>query len=195
MELGRWIQILFAILFIIIAGSSFALSYVNLMAAATEAGIPNFLNWVWPLCLDAFIIMGSLFVLQANLDNQPQWQGWLVVILFTVTSTVFNIAQSPSNYMSQAAHAVPPIALCASLEMLMIQIKRDLLKATEEDTSGQDLQVPIPPEKLEKVRSWFTVNPNSTINQARIALGMGPATVKSCRDYLIKSNQITGLTD
>ena len=195
MEHSRWIQLLFAVLFIIIAGSSFALSYVNLMAAAGQAGIPDYLTWMWPLCLDAFIIMGSLFVLQSNLDNLPQWQGWLVVILFTVTSISFNIAHSPSDLLSRVAHAVPPVALCVSLELLMIQIKRDLLKATEKEETLSDTLLSITPDKLEKVKSWFTVNPNSTINQARIALCMGPATVKSCREYLIKNNQLTGFTD
>ena len=194
----RFIQIIFAFLFCIITISAFALSYVNLTAAAIEAGIIPVLAPLWPLCLDAFIVMGSIFVLQANLNHEPSWPGWITLLCFTVISTAFNIAHSPPGYLSQAAHALPPIALCASLELLMIRIKRDLLasqRVTEDPEYTLSNQDPISPEKVQKVREWFTVNPGGTIEQARKALGLGWSTVRNCREYLITSGQLTGLTE
>jgi hypothetical protein len=194
----RFIQIIFAFLFCVITTSAFALSYVNLTAAAIEAGIIPTLAPLWPLCLDAFIVMGSLFVLQANLNHEPSWPGWITLLCFTVVSTGFNIAHSSPGILSQSAHALPPIALCASLELLMIRIKRDLLasqRVTEDRETPLSLSDQISQEKVLKVREWFTVNPGGTIEQARKALGMGWSTVRDCREYLINSGQLTGLTE
>lgn len=191
----RLIQTAFGILFGIISISSFALSYLNLTAAAVQAGIIPQLAWLWPLCLDAFIIMGSLFILQANLREEASWPGWIVLLCFTVISTVFNIAHSPADPLSRAAHAIPPVALCASLELLMIRIKRDLLTDTDYLVNTDDLLPPAPPEKLEKVRNWFTDNPDSNISQARQSLRMGYSTVSDCKDYLVQTGQLSGLTD
>jgi len=194
----RLIQFIFALLFCIITISAFALSYVNLTAAALQAGIPDYLAWMWPLCLDAFIVMGSIFILQANLKNEPSWQGWIVLLCFTVISTTFNIAHSPVDPFSRAAHALPPIALCASLELLMIRIKRDLLKTPSHSEGIEDTQSvsdPISLEKVQKVKEWLTVNPGGTNEQARKALGLGWSTVKDCREYLDSTGQLTGLTE
>ncbi|HWQ66279.1 MAG TPA: DUF2637 domain-containing protein [Methanospirillum sp.] len=194
----RLIQYILAFFFCIIASSSFILSYVNLTAAAIQAGIPDSLAWMWPLCIDSFISMGAVFILQSNLNREPSWQGWGVLISFTVASGAFNIVHSPPDFWSQVAHVIPPVAQCVSLELLMIRIKRDLMTSPELTVGSEitpDLPAAISQEKIEKVREWFTVNPNGTINQARIALSMGPATVKNCRAYLIKNHQLTDLTE
>lgn len=157
---------------------------MNLQQAAIEAGIYPSLAWMWPLCIDSFIFMGSLFILQASIRNQPIWQGWLTVISFTAVSVAFNIIHSPIDWFSRAAHAVAPIALCGSLEMLMLQLKRDMMSVSDPGETPEPLP-PVNPDKLQKVKDWFTVHPNSTINQARQALRMGPDTVKTCHEYLI----------
>lgn len=186
----RVIQITFGILFCIITISAFALSYVNLTAAAVQAGIPEYLAWMWPLCLDAFIIMGSLFILQANLNNEPQWPGWITLLSFTTISTAFNIAHSPADLLSRAAHALPPIALCASLELLMIRIKRDLIRQRQETESPQETQDPISQEKRDKVKLWFSENPEGTTEQARKALRLGWKTVRDIELDLIHSGEL-----
>ncbi len=194
----RLIQVILAVFFIIIAGSSFILSYVNLTAAGLQAGFPENLAWMWPLCIDSFISMGAVFVLQSNLNKEPSWQGWGVMISFTLVSGVFNIVHSPPDLWSQFAHVIPPVAQCFSLEILMIRIKRDLMKTpqlTEEPECASPDTDTISPEKVQKVREWLTVNPGGTNEQARKALGLGWSTVRDCRTYLQSTGQLTGLTE
>ena len=189
------IQFFFALLFCIIAASSFALSYLNLTDAAIESGYPEILAWLWPLCIDAFIIMGSLFVLQANLNSESSWQGWVVLLSFTGASCFFNIVHSPEDLISRSAHALPPIALCASLELLMIRLKRDLkretveiIESTETPERGID---PSPgvveniDDKRLKVLSFFTERPEASVEDARKDLKMGWGTVRDIRAELI----------
>lgn len=187
----RLIQYSFALLFIIISVSSFSLSYLNLMSAAIDAGIIPALAWLWPLTIDAFLIMGSLFILQSSLQDEKPAEGWIVVSVFTVISIGFNIAHSPADWLSRAAHAIPPIALCWSLHMLMVRLKRDLMKPDTAD----EIIAPASPEKIEKVRSWFTDNPDSSISQARQALKMGYSTVSACREYLVSTGQLSSFTE
>lgn len=191
----RLIQYSFGLLFCIIAISSFALSYLNLMAAAVEAGIDSYLSWIWPLGVDAFIVMGSLFILQSSLQEEDPREGWIVVFVFTGVSILFNIAHSPDDYLSRAAHAIPPVALCWSLHMLMVRLKRDLQTNPDGVDCIDGLTPPATPEKLEKVRTWYTDHPDSTISQARQALKMGYQTVVDCRDYLVSTGQLSGLSD
>lgn len=194
----RIIQLSFGVIFIIISFSSFALSYLNLTAAAIEAGITPLLAPLWPLCLDAFIVMGSLFVLQANMSNEPAWQGWITLLCFTVISTGFNIAHSPDDTISQAAHAIPPIALCGSLELLMIRIKRDLtyrITITGEQSIVQEIEERIDAAKFEKVKNYFTMNPEASVNKARMDLRMNHTTVKNIRHQLISAGVIQDLSE
>lgn len=112
--------------------SSFALSFVNLQAAAIQAGINTWLSFLWPVCIDAVLIAGSLMILRASLRNESPVVGWLVLLGFTATSAGFNILHSPEEIMSRLAHAVPPISLCVSIEILMLIIRSDLKRSIPE---------------------------------------------------------------
>ncbi len=108
---------------LIIASCSFLLSFFNLQATAIQAGINTYLSWAWPICIDCLLIAGSLMILYSSIRNEPTYMGWLVLLGFTLVSTLFNIAHSPSDLLSQAAHAVPPLALCVSIELLMMCVR------------------------------------------------------------------------
>ncbi len=192
MDTRQIIQLLFALLFAIICVSSFALSFMNLADAAKTAGIPDGWTMLWPLGIDTFIVMGSLFILQASIQRESTLEGWAVVGIFTIISIGFNIAHSPSDYLSRAAHGVPPVALCWSLHLLMVRLKRDLTtRRDSEDTKDpEDMIRDIPIEKVQKVKSWFTVNPGGTPEAARKDLRMSWSTVKQCQQYLLITGQI-----
>lgn len=121
---------------LIIVVSAFALSFFNLQAAALQAGISPWLSWLWPVCIDALLIAGSLMILRSSLRNESPVIGWSVLISFTAVSTAFNVLHSPEELVSQAAHAVPPVALCVSIELLMMTIRSDLMTG---ERSGMQL--------------------------------------------------------
>lgn len=157
---------------LIIAGCAFALSFFNLQAAALEAGISPWLSWLWPLTVDALLIAGSLMILRSNLRNESPWVGWMVLLSFTLVSTIFNVLHSPADVISQAAHAVPPVALCVSIELLMMCIKSDL-----KVQPVQPMSTPAPMSTPDKIVQYFKEQPMSSHAQAAEALGLSRSTV------------------
>ena len=111
---------------VLISVSAFLLSYTNLYAAAVEAGIPPLLAPLWPLNLDAFLAVSSLFILRCSIRGESTKSGWAVLLLFTGVSSIFNVVHSQPDMLSRSAHLVPPIALMISLEVMMLIIKSDL---------------------------------------------------------------------
>jgi hypothetical protein len=176
---------------LIIAVSAFGLSFFNLQAAALEAGISPWLSWLWPVCIDALLIAGSLMILRSSLREESPVIGWSVLISFTAVSTAFNVLHSPEGLTSQAAHAVPPVALCVSIELLMMTIRSDLM--TGELSGGQITEQGIcsgdratepddcPPchsTRAEQIRIYYDEHPGCSVAQAARDLCMARSTVK-----------------
>jgi len=125
-RLERLIPDATGIIAVIIMVCAFMLSFANLQAGAVQAGISPWLSWAWPVCIDALLIAGSLMILRSSLRQESTRFGWVVVIVFTVVSVAFNIAHSPDDLTSRAAHAVPPVTLMVSIEMFTLIIRSDL---------------------------------------------------------------------
>jgi len=173
----RFILVLFGSIVCLIISTAFVLSYANLVETAIEAGISPLLAPAWPLLLDSFLLAASLFILRANLLNEDSRIGWLVLLVFTGVSTAFNVYHSPEDFAARAAHAVPPIALCVSLELLMMILKSDLTRETKVEEvsiepSPNTIEVVEEPEEVEKVRLYFESNPGTSVNKARQDLKM-----------------------
>lgn len=124
---------------LVIAVSAFALSFFNLQATAVEAGINIWLSWLWPICIDMLLISGSLMVLRSSLRDESTQVGWSVLMAFTLVSMGFNIIHSPPDWVSQAAHAIPPVALCISIELLMMCIRSDLSRSPKESATVKEV--------------------------------------------------------
>jgi len=194
-----------------IAVSAFALSFTNLTATAVDAGIPLPLAYLWPICLDCFLVVATLFIFISNHMNKTTAPGWTVLIVFTGVSAGFNIVHSPDNLVAQAAHAIPPVALCICLEVLMI-----VLRYQQEHASTASVQMPDPeprsdelpaettPEPLTQeetlpelprpkpagksnaiaVAQYFAVKPDASIKQASKDLHLSWGTVKTHKERI-----------
>jgi len=175
--------------------SSFALSFVNLQDAALEAGINSWLAFLWPICIDAVLVAGSLMILRSSLRNEPAGIGWLVLLGFTAISTGFNIVHSPEEITSRLAHAVPPISLCVSIEILMLIIRSDLKGSvsvpvhdaepepsqTVHENLGDDTHEPCTSNARtisdEEIIQVFREKPDITLTAAAETLGCHRSTV------------------
>lgn len=192
---------------LIIAACSFLLSFFNLQAAALEAGITPWLSWLWPVCVDALLIAGSLMILRSSIKGESPLVGWSVLLVFTGVSTLFNVLHSPDRLTAQAAHAVPPIALCVSIELFMMTIKSDLVSVSDQGgvqadrhpwpedrphDHPDDQGIATPDQGSErgdghvysqvhnarKVAEYFTSNPDSSVSEAARALGVSRSTIR-----------------
>jgi len=199
---------------LIIAVCSFLLSFFNLQATALDAGIIPWLSWLWPVCIDALLISGSLMILRSSIRMESTMVGWTVLIVFTLISMVFNIIHSPPDIISQAAHAVAPVTLCVSIELFMMCIRSDLSteQVIEQVPTAQIVEVlnngePVTktevvhvslgtdPEKFRQVMEYFEENPESTISEAAKVLGISRTTITKYRNEgrnTCKSDPYTG---
>lgn len=201
-------------LVLVIAICSFVLSFYNLQATASSAGINPWLSWLWPICVDALLISGSLMILRDSIMKRKPYVGWSVMITFTVVSMLFNAYHSPPDWVSRISHAVPPVALCISTELFMICIRTDieqdghtlstmptdeciLINSEPCDLGNIDVVNSIivdhsvsgvNTEKLASVTEYLLNNPDATNSEISKELGISRTTVTKYRKMQYESN-------
>jgi len=183
---------------LIVAVSAFILSYTNLTAQAIESGIPPLLAPLWAINLDAFLIIGTLFILRTSLRGESTKAGWCVVILFTIISSVFNVIHAPPDIVGRFAHLIPPIALCVSLEFAMLILKSELNRQGEtvaKEVAKLPLEQPRPAAKMAKdvakpeptaitanhlatVTTYLANHPAATASEVAKATGLSRSTAR-----------------
>jgi hypothetical protein len=185
---------------ILIMACAFLLSFANLQAGAVQAGISPFLSWAWPVCIDALLIAGSLMILRSSLRHESTRFGWLVVVTFTGVSIGFNIAHSPEDFISRAAHAVPPITLMVSIEMFTMIIRSGLkvehgtsvshVTSPETDVTIPDVTVPKRKVTDEEVLQFFAGNTEATFIDAAEALQVTRQTISRNVSRLVEEGRL-----
>ena len=122
-RINKIISIVTALLVFMVAIGSFALSYSNLRLLAQESGIAGFLSYVWPLLIDASLIVFSLAVVNAYLQSESTWKQWSLVGIYSIATVSFNVAHAPNSLQAQIVASIAPISLFFSFELLMGQLK------------------------------------------------------------------------
>ncbi|MBN1165913.1 MAG: DUF2637 domain-containing protein [Methanospirillaceae archaeon] len=120
----------------------------------------------WPICIDALLISGSLMVLRGSVQGSSTLLGWGVLVSYTAISTGLNIAHAPGGLLEQASHAIPPISLCISVELLMSIIRSDLTADVSAPTQLVDKE-----NRADMIRSYIELHPDVTA--AEIARSFG----------------------
>ncbi len=189
-RIEQQIPALTAGLVVIIAGSAFCLSFYNLQLQAIESGINLWLSWLWPLCLDALLVAGSLMVLRSSLRGEPALVGWSVLLAFTGISTFFNVIHSPEDIISRLAHAVPPVALCVSIEILMLCIKSDLQQQVDGSSSAQSESID-PDNVNSSSRTVSDTAQRPDPHLIKRSRRTADANAKMVYDYFLKHNGAT----
>lgn len=123
MNAQKGISIIGGIIVFFLAVSAFVLSYDALYRLALANGITPWLAWLWPLCLDAFMVSASLAVLRNSLVSERTWYQWVLVGAFTILSITFNAIHAPDTILARSVFALPPLVVFLSFELLVSQIK------------------------------------------------------------------------
>lgn len=141
MDTNKAISILSAILVLFLAGAAFVLSYDALHSLALANDIKPSLAWLWPLCLDAFMVTASLAVLRASLNAEGKVYQWVLVGAFTGASIAFNVIHAPTTLLARAIYALPPLVVFLAFELLMKQsaatVKRNAATHSIEALEGE----------------------------------------------------------
>ena len=110
-----------------LAVAGFAMSYDALHSLALTQGVPPALAWMWPLVVDGFIVVASLSVVRAVADGRRAGYPWLLVLTFSTISVTFNVVHAAPTVVARFVAAIPPTALVLSFELLMRQLRQQLI--------------------------------------------------------------------
>ena len=136
----KLLSILTGLLTLTIAIIGFTLSYNALWQVAIDYGIPVNLAPLWPLLIDATLIVFSIGVLNSVVNNGGTRGGWVLVGVFTLLTLIFNAVHVfTPEYVKPLVKLlvafVPPVAMFLAFERLMFQVGDNLRVSTDKPVS------------------------------------------------------------
>jgi len=192
LKASTWLSVLTAMLVTFLACSAFVLSYDALRSLSADNGFDGWRSYLWPLTLDAVMIVSVLSVIRANVVRDKSWLAWCMVGGFTVASIAYNIIHASPNLLARSIASLPPLVVFLSLEMLSGQIRetvkradREFKKAQREESEPVSTETgtgfPMPIEQARQQRTlgkqaavnlmlnFFSDNPNASHSEAATA--------------------------
>jgi len=136
-KINRWVFSITAALVLVLFLSAFILSYEALRNLALDNGIQKGLGFLWPLGLDAFMAVASLYLLWAHLNRTWEPLPLALVMVATGASVVFNVAHAPPTNMARAVAALPPLVAFMAFEVFIIMVRESTERSTVGTTLGQ----------------------------------------------------------
>lgn len=118
-----------AVVTIVVALCSAALSYSGLYRLSIDAGVDPTLALLVPLCIDGLIVVGAMTTLHATICEQNTAYGWMMTGIGVVLSVYGNAASVTSGagwelWQARTVHAIAPISLALCIEGLMMIVRR-----------------------------------------------------------------------
>jgi hypothetical protein len=127
---------------------------------ATIGAMPHWLRWCGPLLIDTFITIATAFLLWLALSGAKLrsefdvWFAWLLIATATLASAYLNAAHAPDRWDARLVAGAVPVALLASVHLLVRLMVRLLTlhvaSATTTTTTTTTTAVatdPAPPER------------------------------------------------
>ena len=141
----KYIALLTAALVSLIALGSFVLSYNALYQVALSNSIDVRLAWLWPLLVDAPLVVFSLCAIVAYFHSEDTWQLWSLVAFYVVITMGGNIIHAWPDMLPLLATriivtCIPPLSLLLSFEVLMAQFKNSIKRQSVTLALTQELQ-------------------------------------------------------
>lgn len=127
-------------LVLLLAIGGFALSYFALQDLAKSNGLDGWQSYVWPLLVDAALVVFSLAVVRAYMRQENSAWPWVLVGVFTLATIFFNFIHADDMSVSWSflgvpvtlrhiVHIVPPVALVLAFETLMSMLRKEITRA------------------------------------------------------------------
>src|SRR6266545_2339956 len=108
----------------------------------TIGAMPHWLRWCGPLLIDTFITIATAFLLWLALSGahlaseHDAWFAWLLIATATVASAYLNAAHAPDRWDARLGAGSVPVALLASVHLLVRLMVRLLTLQTSSATSA-----------------------------------------------------------
>jgi hypothetical protein len=127
MRLHRAIGVLTALVVGAVTALAFAQSFHALRNfAEAQQVVPTGWGWMFAATIDGFVLAALLTSLSLSLQGDrgaAPWAVRLLAVTAAAISLVFNLQHVPSG-MARWGAAVPPVAVLAGLEVLLLQVRR-----------------------------------------------------------------------
>jgi len=125
----RWFALRAAFVVTVAASvASFGESYRGLYLWASGHGVPGFWAAVWPLMVDAFIVVPELALFVGMVDGwrtRARIMPWLVAIAGLSASVAFNVGHvTRADVTNRVTFAIPPLAAALTLATGLAILKR-----------------------------------------------------------------------
>lgn len=142
MRLERTIGALTALVVGAVTALAFAQSFHALRTFAEAHGVvPPGWGWMFAAPIDGFVLAALLTSLSLSLQEDrgaAPWAVRLLAVTAAAISLVFNLQHVPAG-MARWGAAVPPVAVLAGLEVLLLQVRRAVTR--------QPTAAPLPPQR------------------------------------------------
>jgi hypothetical protein len=116
-----------------VAAIAYLVSFEAISAYVASIGaLPAWLRWCGPLLVDTFITLGTLFLLWLALSGVPlrkvwdAWYAWALIAAATGASAYLNAAHAPARWDARLVAGAVPLALLASVHLLVLLLLRVL---------------------------------------------------------------------
>ncbi|WP_375000075.1 DUF2637 domain-containing protein [Aeromicrobium sp. CTD01-1L150] len=118
-----------AVVTVVVALCSAALSYSGLYRLSIDAGVDPTLALLVPLCIDGLIVVGAMTTLHATICEQNTAYGWMMTGIGVVLSVYGNAASVTTGtgwelWQARTVHAIAPISLALCIEGFMMIVRR-----------------------------------------------------------------------
>ena len=107
-----------ALLVLAIGAGAFVLSYDALYATGLNNGVPSTKAWIWPLLIDAPLIVFTLALLVSQILRQSAKLWASLVILYTLATVGFNLSHAQNTILGWTVAIVAPVGLLLTTEAL-----------------------------------------------------------------------------
>lgn len=106
------------LLVFLIGTGAFVLSYDALYTTGNLNGVPNDKAWIWPLLIDAPLVVFTLALLISQIMRQPVKLWASLVILYTLATVGFNLSHAQPTALGWLVAIVAPVGLLLTTEAL-----------------------------------------------------------------------------
>jgi hypothetical protein len=185
-KISQGVFIITAILVLALFITAFILSYEALRDVARENGIKKDMAWLWPLGLDAFMAVASLYMLWTHLNKEWEPLPLALVMVAMGASVVFNVVHAPGHSLARAVAALPPLVAFMAFEVFIIMVRHYTDRATEltalEDLRAEHAQLSAQVEQEQTALDQLRARQKSTRERTKALEGQADELQRTVRE-------------
>lgn len=150
-----------------IAAIAFVVSFDAIQSYAARVGaFPRWLAPAAPLLVDTFTLAATVTILLRSRAGVRAGYAWVLLAAGSGASIAINVAHAPHTAPAMIMAALPPVALLASLELVMSEARRARARESADPAAG-------PRASRAMVRELLAADPDADTARVMAVTGLG----------------------